>query len=334
MKKENLLLLYLKSHIKIIILYFIFIIIFSVIFMLSNLSLDAVGYAAFLYLCVIFLFFIYDFYKYYKYHNALYTVKNNITAGIQNLPEPIQLIDKDYQELLNILYNDKVKLVSQADIKYKEMLEYYTLWVHQIKTPISAIKLILQSENYDNTSEMTLELFKIERYVEMVLQYLRLENISSDLLFEKYDLSDIVKQAVRKYSIFFIQKKIKLNFDDLNCTVITDEKWLVFVIEQILSNALKYTNSGQISIYMYKDKEKTLIIEDTGIGIQQEDLERVFEKGFTGCNGRMDKKSTGIGLYLCSKIIKKLSHKIYIDSTVGKGTKVIIDLLSYDIFIE
>ncbi|NTV91483.1 MAG: hypothetical protein HGA22_14175, partial [Clostridiales bacterium] len=197
--------------------------------------------------------------------------------------------------------------------------------------------------------ELSMELFKIEQYVGMVLQYLRLDSSSTDYLLKTYELDEIVKQAVRKYSRMFIGKRIGLDLKDLNCKVLTDEKWLAFVIEQVLSNALKYTREGTISIYMeQKSKDitggkdtaggkdaadgddiaagKTLVIEDTGIGIQAEDLPRVFDKGFTGYNGRADKKSTGIGLYLCRRILKKLSHTMSIESEVGSGTRVKIGL--------
>ena len=153
-------------------------------------------------------------------------------------------------------------------------------------------------------------------------------------MIKSYPLDDIVKQAIRKYSKTFILKKIKLNYKSLNCNILTDEKWLVFVVEQILSNALKYTNSGEISIYMDDRLPFTLVIEDTGIGIAGEDLPRVFEKGFTGYTGRLDKKSTGIGLYLCKRILTKLSHTISIESKVGKGTKVKIGLDTVDIAAE
>ena len=150
---------------------------------------------------------------------------------------------------------------------------------------------------------MKMELFKIEQYVEMVLSYLRMEEMSSDLAFEEYQLDDIVRQAVRKYSQMFILKRIRLDFQPLQRAVLTDEKWLVFVVEQILSNALKYTKEGSISIYLTTYREKLMLaIRDTGIGISREDLPRVFEKGFTGYNGRADKKSTGIGLYLCKRL--------------------------------
>ncbi len=208
------------------------------------------------------------------------------------------------------------------------------MWAHQIKTPIAAMRLILQSEEKDCNDELLEQLFRTEQYVEMVLQYLRMTSDSSDLLIRRYSLDSIVKQAVKKYAKSFIRQKIKLNYEDLNVGVITDEKWLCFVIEQLLSNALKYTQSGSISIYMDDFLPETLVIEDTGIGIQEEDLPRVFEKGFTGYNGRADKKSTGIGLFLCKKILKKLSHTISIESTLGKGTKVKIGLDMLDVEIE
>ena len=134
-------------------------------------------------------------------------------------------------------------------MKRSDLIDYYTLWAHQIKTPISAMYLLLQSEDREQNDELSMELFKIEQYVEFVLQYLRVESMSSDLKLKQYSLDNIVKQAVRKYAKFFIRKKINLNFKELGCDVLTDEKWLVFVIEQLLSNALKYTYEGTISIY-------------------------------------------------------------------------------------
>ena len=128
----------------------------------------------------------------------------------------------------------------------------------------------------------------------------------------------------RKYSQMFILKKIQLVYTPIEMKVLTDEKWLVFVLEQILSNALKYTSTGKISVYT--KGQNCLVIEDTGIGIWPEDLPRVFEKGFTGYNGRKDKKSTGIGLYLCKSVIDKLKHQIWIESEAGKGTKVYLSL--------
>ena len=166
----------------------------------------------------------------------------------------------------------------------------------------------------------------VEQYVQMALQYLRMEKMTSDLVFARYDLDALIRQAVRKYAPLFIRRKIILSYEPVHCEVLTDEKWLVFVLEQILSNALKYTKSGSIHIYLSPDAPKTLVIEDTGIGIAPEDLPRIFEKGYTGCNGRADKRSTGIGLYLCRQIMEKLSHTIRIESEMGVGTKVYLGL--------
>jgi signal transduction histidine kinase len=159
----------------------------------------------------------------------------------------------------------------------------------------------------------------------MVMYYQRLESISSDFLFRKYDLYDIVKQTLKKYAILFINSKLSLDLQEFECFVVTDEKWLQFALGQIISNALKYTPRGGISIYLEKTSGNAqLVVRDTGIGIRPEDLPRIFERGYTGYNGRLDKKSTGIGLYLCKRTLDKLSHTIEVSSEVGKGTKVTI----------
>lgn len=325
---------YSKLHIKDVILLFLFPIIFSLVFWLYNLSMEPVLYALLLFLIISIIFFIVDFFKYYKLHKLLCKLKNTIKVNIDDLPIPQDIIQEDYNDLITIIHKDKIKIAYTTDMSRSDLMDYYTLWAHQIKTPIAAMSLLLQSQNNELNGDLSAELFKIEEYVEFVLQYLRLESMSSDLLLKEYSLDDIVRQTVRKYAKIFIRKKISLNFTELNCNVLTDEKWLVFVIEQLLSNALKYTTSGSISIYMDEHSEKTLIIEDTGIGVQPEDLPRVFEKGFTGYNGRSNKKSTGIGLYLCKQILNKLSHTITMESEVGKGTRVLINLETIKVDIE
>lgn len=325
---------YIKENIKIILIFVIFSVIFVLVFWLYSIPLDAILYAFLLSASIGTIAFAYRFYRYYNRHKILKYLDRQITFSVENLPKPCNLIEFDYQKLLHILYDDKMNLESDFKATQSEMIDYYTLWVHQIKTPISAMRLLLQSEKSHYKTEMLLELFKIEQYVEIVLQYLRLYNISSDLVFVKCNLDDIVKQAIKKYSVMFIQKKLTLNLEQLDTYVLTDEKWTIFVIEQILSNALKYTLNGSISIYMDKKSPNTLVIEDTGIGIAKQDLPRIFEKGFTGYNGRIDKKSTGIGLYLCKKIISKLSHSIEIVSEVSVGTKAMIDFSVTNAFIE
>ena len=323
--------LYLKRNITKLVIIFVSYGIFLMVFSVYSLPLEAVGYATLLTSCFILVIGIIDFTAFYKKHIILRKIKNSITISDFLLPVPKDAIEEDYQTLIKIIDKKRIEYINEKDIAFTDMLDYYTIWVHQIKTPIAAMRLLLQSEEFGKNSELLDQLFKAEQYVEMVLQYLRLENISGDLMFKRYELDDIVKQAVRKYSKSFILKKIKLEYKALNCKVLTDEKWLVFVIEQILSNSLKYTSQGEISIYMDRSVSCTLVIEDTGIGIEAEDLPRVFEKGFTGYNGRSDKKSTGIGLYLSRRILNKLSHTLEIESAVGKGTKVKIGLDTTDI---
>lgn len=308
--------------------------IFLSVFALYSLPLEAVGYAALLAGVSILVLACLDFAGFYKRHSALMKLKNSIAVPGYPLPLAGDLIENDYQELLAISGQQRTEMITEKDKAFADMVDYYTIWAHQIKTPIAAMRLLLQSERSDMNGELLEQLFKVEQYVEMVMQYLRLENMSSDLVFGSCSLDDIVKQAVRKYSKSFIRKKIRLNYERLGCDVLTDEKWLVFVVEQVLSNALKYTNAGEISIYMDSESPLTLVIEDTGIGIEQEDLPRVFEKGFTGYIGRSDKKSTGIGLYLCKRILSKLSHTIAVESAVGRGTKVKIGLDVADLAAE
>lgn len=318
---------YMKRHAGTFGMLGLFCIIFSVVFYLSSLPVGAVAYAALLCGCAGLLFLIFRFVRYYKRHKLLCRQLDCIALNIDGLPAPRDIPEQDYQNLIRAIHTNKTQLVSENENAKSEMIDYYTLWAHQIKTPIAAMGLLLQSEGNEQNAELAAELFKIEQYVEMVLGFLRLDSASTDFVLKKYDLDSIVRQTVRKYAKLFILKKINLDYTALNCAVLTDEKWLAFVVEQILSNALKYTNEGKISIYM---QAKTLVIEDTGIGISDEDLPRVFEKGFTGYNGRIDKKSTGIGLYLCRRILTKLSHTIAIESKTGVGTKVKIGLDTAD----
>lgn len=260
-----------------------------------------------------------DIHRFISRCNAVSSQQARILTDLSALPEPQNAIEREYQELLRTLDAEKTRIQSESDSRYSDMLDYYTLWAHQIKTPLSAMRLILQSGDEPDTAELNNELFKTEQYVEMVLSYLRTDSESTDFVLKSYELDPIIKQSVRKYASQFIRRKISLVYDGTDASALTDEKWLTFVIEQLLSNALKYTYSGSISITA---DESRITVTDTGIGIAPEDLPRVCEKGYTGYNGRTDKKSTGIGLYLCRKILTKLGHELEISSEVGKGTSV------------
>ena len=232
--------------------------------------------------------------------------------------------EQAYQALLLALHADRQKLKSNMNARYHDMTEYYTVWAHQIKTPIAAIRLALQNEDTPLSRRLTGEVGRVEQYVQMALTYLRLGSDSSDYVIRSCALDDIVRPAVRRFAGEFIQRKIQLNYQMLNYTVITDEKWLGFVVEQVLSNALKYTPQGSVSIYM--EPEGVLCIRDTGIGVAPEDLPRVFEKGYTGYNGRSHRKASGLGLYLCREILTRLGHSVSAESQVDHGTTIRIDL--------
>jgi signal transduction histidine kinase len=317
------LLSYLRRHFKIILLLCLFIAVFIVVFSLYSLPVEAVLYAAALCFVVGVILFFIGYLRYLYHHRELNAMLPGIGVSIDGLPRPRGALEADYQTLLNALFDEKTRSEAASETTRRELGDYYTLWVHQIKTPIAAMRLLLQTEENSQNAALTAELFKIEQYVGMVLQYLHLDSGVNDLVIRTCRLDDIVRQSVRKYAKMFIMKKLELDFTATGLDVLTDEKWLCFVLEQLLSNALKYTHSGKVSIYA---EGMTLVIGDTGIGIREEDLPRVFEKGFTGCNGHADKKSTGIGLYLCKRIIAMLGHTISISSQPGRGTAVKINL--------
>ena len=232
------------------------------------------------------------------------------------------------EECESELYQKK----SEAQSKLTDLLDYYTLWVHQIKTPIAASRLLVaEVSDREAKQQLEQEIFKIDSYTNLVLQYLRLESFHDDLVFEKVQVEDLVKEVVRKYALFFIQKGLTLNLHDLDKIIVTDKKWLLVVIEQILSNSLKYTKEGGLEIYMEGQK---LCIKDTGIGIKNSDVLRVFERGFSGYNGRLTQQSSGLGLYLSKKISEELGHQIRIESEVGKGTTVRIKFAEVKLVIE
>lgn len=294
------------------------------IFWLYDLPGEAVGYLLLLCLVVAGLFGAVSFLSFRRKDRILRKVAEEILVTGENLPEAADRLEEDYLALIRQLAEENRRLQAQVESSMSDLTEYYTLWVHQIKTPIAAMDLLLQSGPGRET-ELEIELQKIRQYVDMVLQYLRLDSEAKDLVLRRCDLDEAVRQTVRKYAKLFILKKIRLTFRETHLEVLSDEKWLCFLLEQLLSNALKYTpTGGEITISLAE--EETLVIADTGIGIAPEDLPRVFDKGFTGRNGRLDKKATGIGLYLCRRVAGLLGHTIAITSQPGKGTQVRLGL--------
>ena len=320
---------YIKKNLKIYLLLIVFIFIFVLIFYLYNLPFEALFYSSLLCFVAALIVSIIDFNNYRKSYIYLKYLESNILNSKEDLPKSLDIRVEYYQKIIERLHNEVEKLKIEDNKKMEDLVDYYSMWIHQIKTPIAALNFLLDNEETD-VKAFRQELFKIERYVEMVLTYIRLGSETSDYVITSINLDEVVRENIKKYATLFINKKIKLNYVSHETYVISDKKWLGFAFEQLLSNAIKYTKSGgEISINISESK---LIIEDNGIGIYEEDLPRIFEQSFTGLNGRYEKKSSGLGLYLCKKTLDKLQHKIEITSEIDKGTKVIVSFPKKDMF--
>ena len=292
--------------------------IFALVFSMSDIKLEAILYASMLCLTAGLLFEGIHLISYLRRHTEQQKRLQGLPVFYSELPPPRTLAEQDLQEMVQKLGEQYTAVTTDWQRQQKESLDYYSAWVHQIKTPISSMKMILQQEDTEENHLLSAELFRIEQYTEMALQYLRLDSKTNDFVFQQYDLDSIIRQAIRKYAPQFILRKIRLIYEPVSMTILTDEKWMLFLLEQLLSNAIKYTPHGSVTISV--TPEKVLQVADTGIGIAPEDLPRIFEKGFTGYNGRADKKSTGLGLYLCQQAAKKISVSLSVTSEVGKGS--------------
>ena len=323
---------YLKQRSKMILAAALFCLVFLASFALYHLPIAAVLYPAVLCGVIAAAFTVYDFQQVRRKHRRLAELQKHLTGLTESLPQPAGIEEGDYQKIIELLYHHQNELDNLREERVRDMTDYYTVWAHQIKTPISSMRLHLQNEDTSLSRQLMNDLNRIEQYVEMVLVFLRLDSESSDYVIAEYDLDAIVKAAVRKFSGEFIGRRLKLEYEPLNTTVLTDEKWLSFVVEQVLSNALKYTREGKISICL--EEPKTLCIRDTGIGIASEDLPRIFEKGYTGYNGRCDKRASGLGLYLCRRICRNLNHRILASSVPDQGTEIRIDLSREELRVE
>ena len=322
----------------------------EIIFFLYQLSIEPMVYVTVFWLITGICACLNGFYRYRKKVEQLELIAAAPDINLSQMDSPIGQDERFQQEIMQQLDQIRIDVETASQKSSEDMTDYYTMWAHQIKTPIFALRLLLQESTEENKEKLS-ELFKIEQYVEMVLGYLRTEDMSSDLKLSRCSLDRIIRDQIHKYAGIFVSKKLTLTYESISQDVLTDEKWLGFVIGQILSNALKYTRTGGIRIYLEKKlsldtddvsisirndgcnkvENLTLIIEDTGIGIRAEDIPRIFEKGYTGVNGRDDNRATGIGLYLSNKIMRKLGHRLYITSTEGKGTKVFLEFSVEDL---
>ena len=304
--------------------------VFALVLALYDLPVEAVGYASLLCGTLLVLWGAVDWARWRRRTALLESLRGEVHLLLGYLPESRGLQETLYQELLRELLEDRRTAVSEADRRQREALDYYTLWIHQIKTPIAAMGLLL--EDTDRDRELRAELFRVEQYAQLALSYLRLGSESTDYVIREVAVADVVRQAARKYAQLFIRGRVSLEVEEMDLRVLTDEKWLQLVVEQALSNAVKYAPGGHVRVYAREGD--WLIIEDDGVGIAPEDLPRIFEKGFTGGNGRLEKRSTGIGLHLCREICRRLGHTITAASEPGRGTRITIGLARARLEVE
>lgn len=321
------LLLYIKNRIRVIIGIIIAVIIFMVIFYLSRASMEPLLYSMEISAFFLVIFGIIDYREFKKKYELLKKELNVEQIYEYEIPSEYyeNVIEYEYIKLVNRLICMLKQNNEDTASAARDLMDYYAVWAHQIKTPISAQKLLVQTmENgdisEDKIKQIKQELFKIEMYVDCVMNYLRLEDMSNDFVFEGISLEKSVKNVVKRLATQFIYKKISIQIDVSDRIIYTDKKWFEMILEQLLLNSLKYTDiNGKVAIY---EQDGNIVIEDNGIGISKEDIPRIMERGYTGLNGRMEKKSSGIGLYLCKKAGDKLGIEFEFKSEQNIGTKV------------
>ncbi|EGS32549.1 ATPase/histidine kinase/DNA gyrase B/HSP90 domain protein [Finegoldia magna SY403409CC001050417] len=289
--KMNKLLYFLKKNLNSILFFISIHAIYFIVCYLNNVDIRVFiqGFE----ICLI-VFFIYLVIKYFDFQKEL-----SNDEKIEELEKQIENMRNDY-------------ISWQKDIQ-----EYFSMWVHQIKTPITCLEILTE----DN-KEMKMQLKSIDNYTNMAINYLKLNLHEKDMDISAVDVDNLLNMLIKKYSLLFINSHISLDFRKNGLKCITDSKWLSVLLEQILSNAIKYSENSQIILDSFKkDNSVVILIEDHGIGIPEEDINRIFDKGYSGFNGRLKQKSSGLGLYLAKSIADKLDIRLKVDSTVGQGSK-------------
>lgn len=276
------------------------------------------------------IYIIIEYIKYKKYFDNIENVLKSLDKKYL-LPEVIEapnsIIGEEVNDILKELSRDMHEHVKYYRNMQEEYREYIEMWVHEIKTPIASSKLLIENNYNDLTRKIDIQIDRIENFVEQVLYYSRSDEVGKDYIIKKVELLPLVKNVIRKNQRDFISKRIRLQLGELNEVVYSDSKWIEFILNQILINSIKYSKGKDDKIQIEsKEISNTVVltIEDEGVGIIERDLDRVFEKGFTGENGRKFGKSTGIGLYLCKKLCNKLGLGLEIQSKVNVGTKISI----------
>ncbi|MBQ6426452.1 MAG: sensor histidine kinase [Clostridia bacterium] len=310
-----------KNHTAIL-LFFVMTAINGAVFFLYDILTEPLLYATLIAFLLLAALLVADYFKEKERQAERARRLSSILIDWRALPDAVTLAENDYQEMIDALGKELEKLTERAAQERQDMLDYYTAWVHQIKTPIAVMRLKLSEDTAEHRA-LSAELSRIERYVDMVLQYIRIDSDSTDLVIREYKLDTLIREALRKQAEQFIEKRLILKYTPTEATVITDQKWLIFILDQLLSNAVKYTPAGTVTVSF---SDGILTVSDTGIGIAPEDLPRVFDKGYTGTNGRLGQKSSGLGLYLAKKAADMLSVPLSVESAIGVGSSFHLNL--------
>lgn len=288
---------YLKSKQREILIVASILLLFLIIFLSFSLQLNAYLLGTSIVLFTIGIYWIIDFFNYKK---------------DEELKEKLQTAEIEIKQLRN------------ARIEYQNDVEsYFLLWVHQMKTPITASKLILDNPNDENIQHLRQEILQIDNYTNLTLSYLKLMNTTTDMTFSRVSADDLIKPLIKKYSVQFIHNNTRLHYDSSDDIILTDARWSSIMIEQLLNNALKYASGQEIWI-TFDEEQKKLNIKDTGIGIDSADIPKIFDKGYSGFNGRLNDKSSGLGLFIAKSISERLGHTIDVESEPNVGSTFII----------
>lgn len=321
---------YLKDRFLFLLINFILFIIISAIMVLINIGANIILLVFSIWFFPLFSFIIVEYVKSKKFYNEITSVMDNLDKKYllsEIIEEPDFIEGKAVYDVLkeaNKSMHEHVKKYRDMQNEYREYIE---TWVHEIKTPISSTRLIIENNEDKVTKSIDYEIRKIEDYIEQVLYYSRSNNVSKDYIIRELSLATVVRNTIKKNSRDFINKRISVDIEAVEGTVFSDGKWLEFILNQIIGNSIKYSREkeGKVRVYTVQNENNiVLIIEDNGIGIINKDVNRVFEKGFTGDNGRKLGKSTGIGLYLCKKLCDQLGLGLSLTSKIDEGTKVSI----------
>lgn len=320
--------LYLKERMVFLIINFLMFLLVTILMRIALVPINIIVLVFIIWFGPLVIYMVLEIIKFKRYLDNLINTLDNLDKKYL-LPEVIE--EANFQEAkiinsalkeCNKAMHEKVKYYKDEQIEYREYIE---TWVHEIKTPIASAKLILDNDDSNLGEKISYEMKRVEGFIEQALYYARSNDVSKDYIIKEFDLRSVVMKAVKSNSRDFINRKIKLNIKDIDGTIFSDAKWVEFIVNQIIINAVKFSKSGsgEVSIYSKVNENNIILtIEDNGVGINEKDIDRVFEKGFTGDNGRKFGKSTGIGLYLCKKLCEKLGIGISLDSKENEGTKV------------